>query len=48
MIVRFVKKNAKKINKGDDVTRCIKFLLKNEGFSYQMIERYLEELQEKN
>ena len=43
LIERYIKKNAKKINKSGDVTRNIKFMLKNEGFTYRVIDRYLEE-----
>ena len=43
LIARYVKKNTKKISKNGDVTLSLKYLLKNEGFTYQVIERYLDE-----
>ena len=43
MIKRFVKKNSRKPGKSEDFKRDVKYMLKNEGFSYQVIERYLEE-----
>ena len=51
IIIRYVKKNAKKISKNGDVTResrqssqrSIKYMLRNEGFSFAVIDRYLEE-----
>jgi len=48
IIKRFVKKNAKKINKSEDSTRessqrSVKYMLRSEGFSFAAIDRYLEE-----
>ena len=44
MLTRFVKKySRKKSGKGENVTRSLKFLLKSEGFSLSVIERFLDE-----
>lgn len=44
VLLRFVKKRAKKIKSGGgDVKRSLKHMLKNEGFSYAAIQRFLDE-----
>ena len=42
LMERFVKKHKKKAGKSGDVTRSLKHVLKNEGFSYQVIQNFLE------
>jgi len=42
LLEKFVKKHAKKLNgSGSEVTRSLKFMLKNEGFSPQIINSFL-------
>jgi len=42
LLLRFVKKQTRKKNTSEDAKRSLKYLLKNEGFSHSVTQRYFD------